>query len=88
MKSVERVGTVTFTDNEIFYGQDFRIWRGIPPGIAFEVTDSGTQWRLQAPGYGGTPYGNGALYVAKTRLSEGELFPGVDHVMSFASFGI
>ena len=88
MKSVEGLGTVTFTDNEIFYGQDCQIWRGIPAGIPFEVTDCGTQWRLQAPGYGGTPYGNGALYVAKTRLSEGELFPGGEHVLSFAGHGI
>ena len=51
-------------DNKINYGQDFFQKVGIPHGVDFcvSVVDSNCV-KLTAPGYGGKPYGNGALYV-------------------------
>ncbi len=59
---------ITFGENDIDYGQDFRFFRGIPAGIAFTVTNMGDRCRLYAPGYGSQPYGNGALSVSTANL--------------------
>ncbi len=60
-------GHVTFPPcNNFLYGQDFAIHRGIPSGFPFTISalwNDGTDFWLQAPGYGGSPYGNGQLYV-------------------------
>jgi hypothetical protein len=51
-------------NNQVFYSQDFSVCRGIDSNVVFTVTnhfDSGV-W-LSAPGYGGTPYGNGRILV-------------------------
>lgn len=52
-------------DNEILYGQDFSIWRGIDSGIIFEVDEHliGSGVWLKAPGYGGSPYGCGRIVI-------------------------
>ena len=56
--------TVTFApNNRLVYAQDFQFWRGIPAGVTFTVEDRDAWCRLTAPGYGGEPYGNGALLV-------------------------
>lgn len=51
--------------NKVPYFQDFRFMRGVKSGIWFKVTKfSGNNgmW-LQAPGFGGKPYGNGQICV-------------------------
>lgn len=55
-------------DNNILYGQDFRFYRGVPPG-EYELRDNGGYWKLVAPGYGmtGKGYGNGALAIPKSQ---------------------
>jgi hypothetical protein len=61
-KKMDRTHLV-LPENDIAFGQDFRFFRGIPSGIDFEVKQMGTLVKLIAPGYGGEPYGNGALYL-------------------------
>jgi hypothetical protein len=54
--------------NTVRYGQDFSYHIGVPADIRFEVDDDGPfkskdgLW-LKAPGYGGEPYGDGAIFV-------------------------
>ena len=51
--------------NTVRYGQDFGFYRGVPPGVRFQVEVRGLGWRLTAPGYGQRGnYGNGALHVS------------------------
>ncbi|MFH1609953.1 MAG: hypothetical protein ABID40_04940 [Candidatus Bipolaricaulota bacterium] len=51
--------------NKVSYGQDFAFWEGAPSCLAFSVRDkSDSKWTLIAPGYGGAPYGNGAIFVS------------------------
>ena len=57
-------------DNNIVYGQDHGFGRGIPDGVWFDITPMPEAslftkhlYVLRAPGYGGEPYGNGALFV-------------------------
>lgn len=67
-----RFGTMTFKENDFPYFQDFRFPRGIPAGVEFEAEytrKDRTRIRLTAPGYGGKPYGNGAIYVSLKDLS-------------------
>jgi hypothetical protein len=55
--------------NKILYGQDFRVLEGLPSGVDFEVypqNKDNSLMKLVAPGYGGHPYGNGALYVMRS----------------------
>lgn len=55
--------------NKIRYGQDFGIYQGVPANIDFEVElldKDGDSVKLVAPGYGGEPYGNGALYIYRS----------------------
>jgi hypothetical protein len=50
----------------IAYAQDFQFGkRGLPGRVWFTVesVEANGQCRLTAPGYGGRPYGNGAIYV-------------------------
>lgn len=50
--------------NKIAFCQDFAVWEGLPNGVDFEVSPVGKDSvKLVAPGYGGKPYGNGAIYV-------------------------
>jgi len=52
--------------NRLKYLQDFRMHEGVPNGVDFfvQVIDrKQKKVKLTAPGYGGIPYGNGALYV-------------------------
>jgi hypothetical protein len=58
-----------FKRNCIWYLQDFRVLRGIPVGIWFDCDDEGDYLRIIAPGHGGKPYGNGAIFVSKSDLS-------------------
>ncbi len=57
--------TISFPkDNKIVYGQDFAIRCGVPHDVEFEVVKvTGSYMVLEGPGYGGTPYGNGRIYV-------------------------
>jgi hypothetical protein len=53
-------------NNKIRYGQDFRFFMGVPSDVDFTVEFIGKDKslaRLTAPGYGGKPYGNGAIYL-------------------------
>jgi len=52
-------------DNSVRFGQDFRWFVGVPVGVWFDAHSQSGHWRLVAPGFGGVPYGNGALYVSK-----------------------
>jgi len=53
--------------NRIRYGQDFFQHVGLPSGVDFDVTiDDANCATLRAPGYGGTPYGNGAIHVRRS----------------------
>ena len=56
-----------FTEgNKVIFSQDFRIWEGLPSDVDFEVHPIGqNSVKLVAPGYGGKPYGNGAIYVSR-----------------------
>lgn len=49
--------------NRVRYFQDFSGWLGMPTEVTFTVAHSGDRIRLTAPGYGGKPYGNGAIYI-------------------------
>lgn len=68
--------TIKFgAENAVIYLQDFSVFRGIPPGVQFDVEilspredeQYGDRVKLTAPGYGyPTPYyGNGAIYVSR-----------------------
>jgi hypothetical protein len=51
---------------EVIYGQDFGFFVGEFPEIIFTVDrylSSPGRARLKASGYGGNPYGNGAIFV-------------------------
>ena len=51
-------------DNTLMYGQDMGFHRGIPSDVEFaQESCIGDRIQLIAPGYGGEPYGNGAIYV-------------------------
>jgi hypothetical protein len=55
-----------FKPNNILYFQDFRYYRGLPTDVLFDVEEeSGTHsgWTLRGPGHGGTPYGNGKIFI-------------------------
>lgn len=56
--------TLVFEENDYSYGQDFRYYRRIPSGVEFDVSffQEG-RVILTGSGYGGKPYGNGALYA-------------------------
>lgn len=62
-----------FTKNNIFYGQDFDWFYGIPENVIFEVDEGDKVFRLRAPGYGGDPYGNGRLFVRSKDLKKRHL---------------
>lgn len=53
--------------NKIVFSQDFRVWEGLPSDVDFDVIPQvkGDSVKLVAPGYGGKPYGNGAIYVSR-----------------------
>lgn len=65
------IGTLEIGPNEIFYGQDFQYFHGVPPG-QYQVFNTDKLLKLVAPGYGDLSrpgqYGNGALWVSKTEL--------------------
>jgi hypothetical protein len=51
--------------NGVRYGQDLRYHRGVPDGVLFTFDGfAGDRVILVAPGYGGKPYGDGAIYVS------------------------
>ena len=66
----DRTGeTVVFDNNAIPYGQDMQFYTGVPAHIRFAVTRiNDERYKLTAPGYGGEPYGNGAIYVKASDL--------------------
>lgn len=55
---------------EVFYSQDFAFCKGtFPEDLEFTVEELGYgKVCLRAPGYGGNPYGNGAIYMLKKYL--------------------
>ena len=62
-------------NNKIWYGQDFRQWKGVPSNIDFEIGEiCGDSIKLVADGYGrlgkGNKYGNGAIYVSKKDIPQ------------------
>lgn len=70
------MGKITFSKNEIPYGQDFCFCRGIPEDVEFvwELLGDRNRIRLTARGYGmlgsgGNLYGRGPLYVSIQHLS-------------------
>lgn len=58
--------------NKIPYIHDGFAHRGIPSRVEFkaEYVNDGTTLRMVAPGYGGKPFGNGAIYVEKIDLTK------------------
>jgi hypothetical protein len=63
-------------NNDLPYRQDFAQWRGIPWDVEFEITflnRERTAAKLTATGYGGNPYGNGALYISKDSFEKARL---------------
>lgn len=55
--------------NSIPFGQNLGFYRGVPHDIVFTVkpqmiSDSDIILVLKAPGFGGDPYGNGAIYIS------------------------
>ena len=64
------IGRIKFKPNNIAYGQDFSFYRGIPTDVWFSIRRSSEkQIVLEAPGYGGEPYGNGCLYISVRTVS-------------------
>ena len=54
--------------NEFWYLHDFAMGCGIPFDVAFQVewlNDEHTRAKLTAPGYGGTPYGCGSIFITE-----------------------
>lgn len=55
--------------NKIVYGQDMAQWVGVPDDVDFLCEccsvgrDGNMLLRFFGPGYGGKPYGNGALFI-------------------------
>lgn len=67
------MATVRFKEgNSIPYGQDMGIHKGVPSGIDFDVRleNDGNGAVLRAPGYGGKPYGNGAIYLSRSMFQK------------------
>ncbi len=62
---------VKFKENRILFGQDCAYYRGIPEGVEFTVSRVNKDvLKLTACGFGGNPYGNGALFVYESQMPE------------------
>jgi len=61
------MGKIRFApENEVIFMQDFKFFKGVPSDIEFDVVEPGeTSVKLIAPGYGGEPYGNGAIWIPR-----------------------
>lgn len=59
-----------FNKNDIDYFQDMRFLTGIPVYVDFRIEESEEDYKLTAPKFGGKPYGNGAIFIKKSLLSE------------------
>lgn len=61
---------IKFKKNKIIYGQDHRIYKGIPSEIEFDIIPfTNDMVKLVSIGYGDkVEYGNGALYVCIKNL--------------------
>jgi hypothetical protein len=57
-----------FDKNEIVNYCDGRFYASVPTGIDFSVKEQVENVKLTAPGYGGEPYGNGAIHIKKTHF--------------------
>jgi hypothetical protein len=67
MKSLPNKTVKFQPGNQIIYRQDFSGFIGVPSDVTFTVTAiDKNRAILQAPGYGGIPYGNGHIIVFRS----------------------
>lgn len=66
-----QIGDKINIEGEIEFNQDRKKCKGSFDGIIFTLDDIGeSRIRLTTPGYGGEPYGNGAIYVHKSQFNQ------------------
>ena len=70
-----KMETIIFDENCFSYGQDMGSHIGIPTDVEFSIKEFGCKDKVSliAPGYGGKPYGNGAIFIDRELLDRGKL---------------
>ncbi len=66
-----KIGMPILIEGAVDYVQDMKRRNGSFTGITFKLDDIGeSRIRLTAPGYGGEPYGSGAIYVGRDQFNK------------------